>query len=58
MSMVSRSGRCRTCGHQAAHGSHTRCIARALVRERYGQVAELERERVRPRIPRPRAGAR
>lgn len=58
MSRISRSGRCRTCGHQAVHGSHTRCIARALTSERYGQVAELERERVRPRVPRPRAGVR
>lgn len=58
MSRISRSGRCRTCGHQAVHGSHTRCVARALISERYGQVAELERERVRPRVPRPRAGVR
>ena len=58
MSMVSRSGRCRTCHRRSDHGSHTRCIARALSAERYGQVAELERERVRPRIPRPRAGVR
>ena len=56
MSMVSRSGRCRTCHRRSDHGSHTRCIARALSAERYGQVAELERER--PRVPRPRAGVR
>ncbi len=58
-SMTRMTRRC-PCGHPTTRGTHERCHARllrALVRERYGQVAELERERVRP-LPRPRAGAR
>jgi len=60
MTSMTRTVRC-PCGHPTARGTHERCHARLLrelVRERYGQMAELERERVRPRIPRPRAGAR
>lgn len=56
--MPSMTRRC-PCGHPADRGTHDRCRSRlvaVLVAERYGPLAELERERIRR--PYRRAGAR